>query len=410
MMLIKRVFTALTVLCCLGGMLMNFPVRAEENYDSFFIIINPNQKLAEYYYHINGELHHIPADFSLTSDYDHWYASETMFTIEGNYYIRNGWPIQIKFADGTQRISEKVSEVFQNKTVIIKNIKTIDDTHPRTEYLLEDLNHNLYTYSEYQEFDYHYSMNQAELECQYTFAFCEDTPVRPVEKLDHIYYAYVVGVDDAENPEYYAISAGGQPWYFKRSELTFLKDEELHFGDILRVRNISAISTGNGNQFSFQPSATYAYRPHDMQIIGSVLSAPTAELTVTGVATYSYLKVSDGEQEYQLYLPYYLEYRGDKIKFFMPDIPDIKEVQNGDKIICALNPRGKPIMMLSFVPDGDADGNQKLDILDVIMINRVIMGKESFNSKRISHIDFNQNGVPDSADSLTMMRKIVGLE
>ena len=46
MKLVKIMITALTVLCCLGGMLINFPVRAEEtNYDSFFIIITTFQKI-----------------------------------------------------------------------------------------------------------------------------------------------------------------------------------------------------------------------------------------------------------------------------------------------------------------------------------------------------------------------------
>ena len=61
-----------------------------------------------------------------------------------------------------------------------------------------------------------------------------------------------------------------------------------------------------------------------------------------------------------------------------------------------------------FVP-GDADGNGKVDILDVITINKAIMGKEALTDTQIRAIDFNQNSKPDSEESLTLLKYIVGL-
>ncbi len=58
---------------------------------------------------------------------------------------------------------------------------------------------------------------------------------------------------------------------------------------------------------------------------------------------------------------------------------------------------------------GDADGNGILDILDVITINKAILGKEDISPDRISDIDFNGNNKPDAEDALIMMKKIVGL-
>ncbi len=60
-------------------------------------------------------------------------------------------------------------------------------------------------------------------------------------------------------------------------------------------------------------------------------------------------------------------------------------------------------------PDGDVDGNGNVDILDIITINKTILGKEILSAERLPHIDFNKNGVPDSDDALTMLKILVGL-
>jgi len=58
---------------------------------------------------------------------------------------------------------------------------------------------------------------------------------------------------------------------------------------------------------------------------------------------------------------------------------------------------------------GDADGNQKIDILDVITLNKAVMGKETLSETSLKAIDFNQNGKPDSEEALTILKYIVGL-
>ncbi len=404
----RNLLILLTVFCCLSGILVRFPVRAEgNNYDTFFVVIDRDRKIAEYYYHINGKLHHIPADFSLVSDTSCW-TPYTMFTIEGNYYIRNAFPIQIKFADNARQISQPLSEAFEARNLTITEINTIQDSvHPKTEYVLKDNQEHLYFYSEYQEFEYNSILSEAEIGYEYAFYVYEETVIKPIQHLDSIYYAYVLGVDDAENPEYYAISVGNAPWYFKRSELINLNADTLHFGDILRIKNILTLPTGS--QFQFARNSAYADRPYGMEVIGSLLTAPTAEFTVTGKASSSYIEVTDGEQTFQLYLPYYLAYRKDKIKFLMPDVPDVNDIQIGDVVSCALNPKGKPVMLLYQEADGDADNNQKTDIRDVIQVNRAVLGKETLKKEEIAHIDFNHNGVADSEDALMLIKKIVGL-
>lgn len=58
---------------------------------------------------------------------------------------------------------------------------------------------------------------------------------------------------------------------------------------------------------------------------------------------------------------------------------------------------------------GDANGDNQVDILDVILINKVIFGKASLTPERLPLVDFNHNGMPDAGDSLTLMKFLVGL-
>ncbi len=58
---------------------------------------------------------------------------------------------------------------------------------------------------------------------------------------------------------------------------------------------------------------------------------------------------------------------------------------------------------------GDADCNGTVNIVDVISINRAVLGKELLSDQGLANIDFNQNGKPDSEESLSVMKYIVGL-
>lgn len=58
---------------------------------------------------------------------------------------------------------------------------------------------------------------------------------------------------------------------------------------------------------------------------------------------------------------------------------------------------------------GDANHDGKVNVLDVITVNRVIMGKEEISPQGLVNIDFNKNGKPDSEESLTIMKLALGL-
>ncbi len=58
---------------------------------------------------------------------------------------------------------------------------------------------------------------------------------------------------------------------------------------------------------------------------------------------------------------------------------------------------------------GDADCNGKINILDVITVNKAVLGKEALSEQGLKNADLNGDGVPSSEESLMIMKKIVGL-
>ena len=58
---------------------------------------------------------------------------------------------------------------------------------------------------------------------------------------------------------------------------------------------------------------------------------------------------------------------------------------------------------------GDVNGDYKADILDVITINRAVLGKERLTAEQKQAADVNGDGIIDGMDSMQIMRYIVGL-
>ncbi len=61
------------------------------------------------------------------------------------------------------------------------------------------------------------------------------------------------------------------------------------------------------------------------------------------------------------------------------------------------------------IKPGDADGSGTVNILDVITVNKAVMGKDSLSDSQLKAVDFNQNQKPDSEEALTILKYIVGL-
>ncbi|MBR1554137.1 MAG: beta-mannosidase [Oscillospiraceae bacterium] len=58
---------------------------------------------------------------------------------------------------------------------------------------------------------------------------------------------------------------------------------------------------------------------------------------------------------------------------------------------------------------GDVDASGDVDILDVITLNKALLGKEKISETQQKAADVNLSGKPDSTDSLIIMKHIVGL-
>ena len=242
------------------------------------------------------------------------------------------------------------------------------------------------------------------------------TPIIPVqdEIRDKTEIAYVLGVDNPDNPQQYVLTnvngIGGLSKTFTAEELApYLGDSTLKLGDTLILRNVEFYFDVYSPQtnLDIRPYADVQEgRPLRIDVTGSLLDYPAMEFTLFGIySSYAKVKSSTG-REYTLY--------------FMPDgittfpAPDTASLNQGDTVTCIVTENNIPLMLYNpeqskITPNGDADGSGKLDILDVITVNRAVLGKEKFPSERIPYIDFNGNGIPDFDDSLTMMRMIVGL-
>ena len=102
---------------------------------------------------------------------------------------------------------------------------------------------------------------------------------------------------------------------------------------------------------------------------------------------------------------YYEPERCDEIR----KICEENEIDTNLLMFCALESGEEPETPMGTLLEGDADGNSKIDILDVITLNKAILGKEELSQTQLKAIDFNGNGKPDSEESLKLMKYIVGL-
>ncbi|MDE5755282.1 MAG: dockerin type I repeat-containing protein, partial [Oscillospiraceae bacterium] len=86
----------------------------------------------------------------------------------------------------------------------------------------------------------------------------------------------------------------------------------------------------------------------------------------------------------------------------------------GDKILASVY-KDAVILPLEVYPDtteyipGDVDGDDTVNIIDVVQMNRVTVGLDQFTTKQTKAADVNQNGKVDLSDSMQVLGYIVGL-
>ncbi|MBR0485476.1 MAG: glycoside hydrolase family 9 protein [Oscillospiraceae bacterium] len=90
-----------------------------------------------------------------------------------------------------------------------------------------------------------------------------------------------------------------------------------------------------------------------------------------------------------------------------PELTDAITMYIDNELVWGTPPEGSETV--SEPVWGDADCSGEADILDVIVVNKAILGKEEISAQGMMNADINQNSIPDSTDSLNIMKLIVGL-
>ena len=191
-------------------------------------------------------------------------------------------------------------------------------------------------------------------------------------------------------------------------------DGTLNYGDIIRAKFTDVCPTEIG-QICWDDDAEITYLGTAEEYYGN-----TRELTITNISGNTLYLEDEQNMSYSFYwyIPEYYRY---KSEFY------IDNFNIGDKAIFVMNDEDDVILPLEFtdkaevdesinlnpvetkVIAGDANGDSEVDIIDVIAMNKVILGQKQFTAEQLKACDFNQNGMVDPDDSLLLMEYIVGL-
>lgn len=229
----------------------------------------------------------------------------------------------------------------------------------------------------------------------------------------------VAGVDNPEAPEQYILKSATDfsTFYLSHKTLTTLlgKAQKLSCGDILDVYidHYSTAMEGTNELEFVTADGTDKQAVH----AGSVYDAAEyAEFTVSAASkTANTIRLEKDGKNY----PYNVDYLKYGIcqripcSYVQDCAVDMASLRKGDKVTMLMH-EGLPVFPQSADPLGDADGSGMLDILDVILVNRNILGAGELPAAKaapgkLGQADFNGNGKIDADDSLGMLKRIVGI-
>ncbi len=276
---------------------------------------------------------------------------------------------------------------------------------------------------------YHYDASQAQIGDTVTFVLNENgDPVLPVTDTEYptpTEEFAVVAVDDAENPQNFILySLDGQENSI-RLTADVLADclaegEEMpQFGDLLELTGyIMRYDNGLRLTDNFKLQAAGENLGSDVndgviRNVGSVFdNCEKREMKFTEIGGFNYyysnISFTDGGN---------ILYPSDFLKnHVQPGCVDLSKLYYGDMVTMVLYNDIPVFPADSAVVLGDVNGDNGLDILDVIRINKYILSGEplpALSGARTGdpgQCDFNGNGTIDADDSLGMMKRILHLE
>ena len=362
----RKVFAGLTALCCIGTLMTAFPVSAESDFNpdetnNFFIVdgTKGNSTMMKWWHYgedyTYGDLLRIYPEES--------FSYGDVLTYDGEYTILETYPAQLGGNAGNLRKVGTCEDFFEMKDLTITDAESLEGADVFKSFKLSDSEGTPYTYTQdYTNVDYEISLEQAEIGDVYTFACYRNSALLPIAKSETASVSQTA--EDISQPftaEITDETLGGCVMTFVKSN--YLEESENwnaeYFSQEYGITNLKEVKSIFIDKFSDRRC---------------VFFYPTDDTPETAL-----------EVAQKLY---------DTGLFYSVDLDAKTYPATAEEII---------------TPDGDANGSGNLDILDVITVNKAILGKEEISPDRIPYIDFNGNGIPDAEDSLVMMKMIVGL-
>jgi len=436
-MMKKRLFAFLTALCC-GASVMAMPAFAQDEtlpvHEYIVIGVDDSDNSKDVIileYGTDRQLY-------LTQEQIELYLAEgdrtprygDKLTVKGNVTwteLAGTNYMQFDFDDPYEITNE--GSIY-SETVEEKFVVTLGKNLPHVVYLspLDDseVHYHYYSdvftrlgYSQPKGFDW----NEVETGDEVIFRTYEGCPVFPVgvPSTDFI----VIGVDNEENPQNYIVyhpaAAHAYTCYLTAAQVeTFLNEGEPQpaYGDILEISGdllITEIIGTNSMMFidEMAEPVTEKDSKHGIDVTGNVLANEERETyciqvseTIKNAFRLSY--ETDPETGATKSYAYYHDafiYHG----YVQPDGIDLENIGTGDEMTFLMY-NGFPVIPTAISRLGDANADGALSIVDVVMVNRHVMGADmTSTTMNTDAADFDKNGEVTHEDSLSILKRLVGL-
>ncbi|MBQ7004403.1 MAG: dockerin type I repeat-containing protein [Oscillospiraceae bacterium] len=472
-MMKKRLFAFLTALCC-GASVMAMPVTAEESATSeapkmdawgkgIYLVCNVPSRNADgqaswlLVKQVKGEssVEECMAYWDLTKSDVVWRSTEVYDIgcnaklpekLAGQEIVEEGDLLCIDFSGmiaevypGCMHLEETDTvtnlgaavEIGERKTLTITEENgfcyTMVDAEGATHYYYDNISNVLK--------DEETLLSTAKAGDQVEWIFYEDAPVMPLsvsacdddtqDETLPVRDFIVIGVDNEENPQNYIVyhpaTVNWTICYLTAAQVeTFLNEGEPQpaYGDILEISgDLLYTALAGTNMMTFidemAEPVTENDGKHGIDVTGNVLANEERETYCIQVSEtmkngFSLPYETDPEtgaiKGYHYYRDAFIDHG-----YVQPDGIDLENIGTGDEMTFLMY-NGFPVIPTAISRLGDANGDGDVSIVDVVMVNRHVMGADmARTTMNTDAADFDKNGEVTHEDSLSILKRLVGL-